>query len=150
MPPVQRTLAIVKPDATGRPGATGQILARIEESGLRIVGLKKLQLTEQDARGFYAVHKARPFYADLVKFMTSGPVVVAVLEGENAIARWRDLMGPTDSGKAPAGTIRGDFGSDIERNASHGSDAPETARAEIAYFFNATEIVGPVEALAQA
>jgi nucleoside-diphosphate kinase len=145
---VQRTLAIVKPDASGRPGVTGQILARIEESGLRIVGLKKLQLTEQVARGFYAVHKARPFYADLVKFMTSGPVVVAVLEGENAIARWRDLMGPTDSSKAPAGSIRGDFGSDIERNASHGSDAPETARVEIAYFFNATEIVGPVEALA--
>ena len=147
MPEVQRTLAIVKPDAAGRPGAAGQILARIEESGLEIVALKKLRLSEEDARGFYAVHKERPFYGELVKFMTSGPVVVAILEGENAIARWRDLMGPTDSTKAEAGTIRGDFGTDIERNASHGSDAPETARIETSYFFNATEILGSVEAI---
>jgi nucleoside-diphosphate kinase len=147
MAEVQRTLAIVKPDAAGRPGVAGKILARIEESGLRVVGLKKLQLDELRARGFYAVHKARPFYGDLVKFMTSGPVVVCVLEGENAIARWRDLMGPTDSTKAPAGTIRGDFGQDIERNAVHGSDAPQTAKVEIAYFFNATEILAPVEAI---
>ena len=144
---VERTLAIVKPDAAGKPGVAGQILARIEEQGLEIVALKKLQLTEQVARGFYAVHKERPFYGDLVKFMTSGPVIVSVLEGENAIVRWRDLMGPTNSNEAPAGTIRGDFGTDIERNASHGSDAPETARVEIAYFFNATEIVAPSEAL---
>ncbi|MEE2679170.1 MAG: nucleoside-diphosphate kinase [Myxococcota bacterium] len=147
MPEVQRTLAIVKPDAAGRPGVAGQILARIEESGLEIVALKKLRLSEEEARGFYAVHKERPFYGELVKFMTSGPVVVAILEGENAIARWRDLMGPTDSTQAEAGTIRGDFGTDIERNASHGSDAPETARIETSYFFNATEILGSVEAI---
>jgi nucleoside-diphosphate kinase len=147
MAEVQRTLAIVKPDAAGRPGVAGQILARVEEAGLRVVALKKIQLDEQRARGFYAVHKARPFFGDLVKFMTSGPVVVCVLEGENAIARWRDLMGPTDSSKAPAGTIRGDFGTDIERNAVHGSDAPQTARVEIAYFFNATEILAPIEAI---
>ena len=144
----ERTLAIVKPDAAGRPGVAGKILARIEEAGLAVVGLKKLRLSEEDARGFYAVHRERPFYGDLVKFMTSGPVVVAALEGEGAIATWRDLMGPTDSTKAQPGTIRGDFGTDIERTAVHGSDAPETARVEIAYFFNATEIVGPVEALA--
>ncbi len=148
MAEVQRTLAIVKPDATARPGVAGQILARIEEAGLRIVALKMIRLSEEDARGFYAVHKERPFYGDLVKFMTSGPVVVAMLEGEDAIARWRELMGPTNSNEAPAGTIRGDFGTDIERNASHGSDAPETARVETAYFFNATEVVAPVEALA--
>ena len=106
-----------------------------------------IRLTEQQARGFYAVHKARPFFADLVKFMTSGPVVVSVLEGEGAIARWRELMGPTDSTKAPKGTIRGDFGTDVERNASHGSDAPETAKVEIPYFFNAGEIQAVVEAL---
>ena len=111
------------------------------------MALKRIQLTEQLARGFYAVHKARPFYADLVKFMTSGPVVVSVLEGPNAIAKHRDLLGPTDSKKAPKGTIRGDFGTDIERNAAHGSDAAATAKIEIAYFFNATEILGPVEAL---
>jgi nucleoside-diphosphate kinase len=145
---VERTLCIVKPDAVARPGTAGEILRRVEAAGLRIVGLKLLRLGEELARGFYAVHKARPFYGDLVKFMTSGPVVIAVLEGENAIARWRELMGPTDSTKAPKGTVRGDFGTDVERNASHGSDAPETARVEIAYFFNATEIAGPVEALA--
>lgn len=144
---VERTLAIVKPDAAGKPGVTGQILSRIEEQGLEIVALKKLWLSEPVARGFYAVHRERPFFGDLVKFMTSGPVVVAALQGENAIARWRDLMGPTDSAKAESGTIRGDFGTDIERNASHGSDAPETARVELAYFFNATEMLAPVEAL---
>ncbi|MFQ5521589.1 MAG: nucleoside-diphosphate kinase, partial [Candidatus Methylomirabilia bacterium] len=105
------------------------------------------RLSEEQARGFYAVHKERPFYADLVKFMISGPVVVSVLEGPDAIARNRELMGPTDSTKAEPGTIRGDFGTDIERNAVHGSDAPETARVEIAYFFNAMEILGRVEAL---
>ena len=148
MADVQRTLSIIKPDAAARSGVAGQILQRIEETGLQIVAMKKVQLSEQLARGFYAVHKERPFYGDLVKFMTSGPVIVSVLEGENAIARWRDLMGPTNSNEAPAGTIRGDFGTDIERNAVHGSDAPETARVEIDYFFNATEIQGPVEALA--
>ena len=147
MPLAERTLSIIKPDATAQPGATGKILARFEEAGLRIVALKKLQLTEQQARGFYAVHKARPFYGELVAFMTSGPVVVSVLEGPGAVAKNRELMGPTDSKKAAKGTIRGDFGTDIERNAAHGSDAPETARIEIAYFFNATEILAPVEAL---
>jgi len=143
---VERTLSIVKPDAVEK-GASGEILRRFEAAGLRIVGLKKLRLSEELARGFYAVHKARPFYADLVRFMTSGPIVVSVLEGEGAIARNRELMGPTDSTQAPAGTIRGDFGTDIERNAVHGSDAPATARVEIAYFFHAGEILGPVEAL---
>jgi nucleoside-diphosphate kinase len=144
---VERTLAIAKPDAAARPGAVGEILRRVEAAGLRIVALKMLRLSEEQARGFYAVHKARPFYGDLVKFMTSGPVVIAALEGEGAIARWRELMGPTDSTKAAKGTIRGDFGTDVERNAVHGSDAPQTARVEIAYFFNATEVAGPVEAL---
>ena len=143
---VERTLSIIKPDAVEK-NATGAILAAIQAKGLRVIALKMIQLTEQQARGFYAVHKARPFYADLVRFMTSGPVVVCALEGENAIARWRELMGPTDSTKAPKGTIRGDHGTDVERNASHGSDAPETARLEVAYFFNATEIQAPVEAL---
>jgi nucleoside-diphosphate kinase len=142
----ERTLAIVKPDAVAK-GATGEILRRIEAKGLRIIGLKKLQLTEQLARGFYAVHKARPFYKDLVAFMSSGPVVIAALEGENAVATWRELMGPTDSNQAPAGTIRRDFGTDIERNAVHGSDATATAKVEIAYFFGAGEILAAVEAL---
>jgi nucleoside-diphosphate kinase len=146
MPATERTFAIVKPDAVARK-ATGAILQRIEESGLEIVAMKRIQLTEQLARGFYAVHKARPFYGDLVKFMSSGPVVLLVLEGEDAIKRWRDLMGPTNSNDAPAGTIRGDFGTDVERNASHGSDAPATAKVEISYFFNATEIQGASEAL---
>ncbi len=146
MPEVERTLSIIKPDAVAK-GATGEILRRFEAAGLTIVALKKLQLDELRAQGFYAVHKERPFYAELVTFMTSGPVVVSVLEGPGAIAVNRELMGPTDSTKAEPGTIRGDFGTDIERNAVHGSDAPETARVEIAYFFNATEILGPVEAL---
>ena len=136
---VERTLSIIKPDAVAK-NAAGAILKAIQDSGLRVVALKMMHFTEQQARGFYAVHKARPFYADLVKFMTSGPVVVSVLEGEGAIARWRELMGPTDSTKAPRGTIRGDFGTDVERNASHGSDAPETARKEIAYFFPLCEV----------
>jgi len=144
---VQRTLSIVKPDAVAK-GATGEILSRFEKAGLSILAIKKLRLTEQQAQGFYAVHKARPFFKELVAFMSSGPVVVSVLEGRDAVAKNRELMGPTDSKKAPRGSIRGDFGTDIERNAVHGSDAPETARIEIAYFFNATEILGPVEALA--
>ncbi len=142
----QRTFAIIKPDAVAKKTA-GQIIARIEESGLDIIGLKRLQLDDAMAKGFYAVHKERPFFGDLVKFMTSGPVVAMVLEGENAIARWRDLMGPTNSSEAPAGTLRGDFGTDIERNAVHGSDAPETAKLEISYWFNAGEIQALVEAL---
>ena len=143
---VERTFAIIKPDAVKKKVA-GQILARIEESGLEIVAMKKMHLSEQGAQGFYAVHKERPFFGDLVKFMTSGPVVVVALEGENAIQAWRDLMGPTNSNDAPAGTIRGDFGTDVERNASHGSDAPETAKVELSYFFNASELQAPSEAL---
>jgi nucleoside-diphosphate kinase len=144
---MERTLSIVKPDAVAK-GAFGEILGRFQADGLRIVALKLIRLTEEQARGFYAVHKSRPFYDSLVKFMTSGPVVVSVLEGRDAIARNRRLMGATDPAKAEPGTIRKDFGSDIERNAVHGSDAAATARVEIPYFFNATEIQGPVEALA--
>jgi nucleoside-diphosphate kinase len=142
----ERTLAIVKPDAVAK-GASGEILRRIEAKRLRIIALKKLQLSEQLARGFYAVHKQRPFFEDLVAFMSSGPVVVAALEGENAVSVWRELMGPTDSRKASAGTVRCDFGTDIERNAVHGSDAAGTAKLEIAYFFGAGEILAEVEAL---
>ncbi len=142
----ERTFGIIKPDAVAA-GNAGKILARIEESGLAIVAMKLMRLGEAQAQGFYAVHKERPFFGDLVKFMTEGPVVAIIMEGENAIARWRDLMGPTNSEEAPAGTIRGDFGSDIERNASHGSDAPETARIETSYFFNAMEIQSHTEAL---
>jgi nucleoside-diphosphate kinase len=144
---IERTLSIIKPDATAIPGATGEILRRFEKAGLAIVAMKKIQLGEQLARGFYAVHKQRPFFADLVKFMISGPVVVSVLEGENAVRAHRDLLGPTNSKEAPKGTIRGDFGADIERNAAHGSDAPATAKIEISYFFGAAEILAPVEAL---
>ncbi len=144
--PIERTLSIVKPDAMAK-GVAGEILRRFEKAGLRIAAIKTLQLTEEDARGFYVVHKERPFYSDLVQFMTSGPIIVSVLEGEGAIAKNRELMGPTNSQEAEKGTIRGDFGTDIEKNAAHGSDAVETAKVEIAYFFNATEIVGPVEAL---
>ncbi len=146
MSQLERTLSIVKPDAVAA-GATGDILSRFEKAGLTIIALKKMRLTEAQAQGFYAVHKERPFFSDLVKFMTEGPIVVSALEGENAIAKNRELMGPTDSSQAEPGTIRGDHGTDIERNAVHGSDAPETARIEIAYFFNAMEIQAPVEAL---
>lgn len=147
MSDLERTLAIVKPDAVER-NAIGEILRRIEAAGLRLLGLKMLHLTEVQARGFYAVHRERPFYASLVKFMTSGPIVVCALEGEDAVARWRALMGATDPAKAEAGTIRRDLGTNVERNAVHGSDAPETARVELSYFFNAAEIQGPVDALA--
>jgi nucleoside-diphosphate kinase len=146
MAQLERTLSIVKPDAVAA-GATGDILSRFEKAGLTIIALKKMRLTEAQAQGFYAVHKERPFFSDLVKFMTEGPIVVSALEGENAIAKNRELMGPTDSTQAEPGTIRGDHGTDIERNAVHGSDAPETARIEIAYFFDAMEIQAPVEAL---
>ncbi|TFG98225.1 MAG: nucleoside-diphosphate kinase [Myxococcales bacterium] len=142
----ERTLSIVKPDAVAN-GAAGEILARFEKAGLRIVALKKLRLGQEQAEGFYAVHRERPFFKDLVAFMTSGPIVVSVLEGDGAVARNRELMGPTDSKKAAKGTIRGDFGTDIERNAVHGSDGPDTARVEIAYFFNAMEILAPVAAI---
>ncbi len=143
---VERTLSIIKPDAVAK-GATGAILSQIQGAGLEILALKMLHLNEQDARGFYAVHKERPFYGDLVAFMTSGPVVVSVLQGDDAIARYRKLMGATNPAEAEEGTIRKAFATDIEKNAVHGSDAPETARVEISYFFNATEIQAPVEAL---
>jgi nucleoside-diphosphate kinase len=143
---LERTFAIIKPDAV-RKKVAGQILSRIEESGLEILAMKKMQLTEQGAQGFYAVHKERPFFNDLVAFMTSGPVVALILEGEGAIKQWRDLMGPTNSNEAPAGSLRGDFGTDLEQNATHGSDAPETAQLETSYFFNASEICGVTEAL---
>jgi len=143
---VERTLSIVKPDAVAQ-GATGAILSLIQEAGLEIIALKMIQLTEQQARGFYAVHKERPFYGDLVKFMTSGPVVVSALQGDDAIARYRKLMGATNPADAEDGTIRKAFATDIEKNAVHGSDAPETARIEISYFFNSGEIQAPVEAL---
>ena len=143
---VERTFAIIKPDAVAKKVA-GQIIARIEENGLTVVAMKKMQLSEQASQGFYAVHKVRPFFGELVTFMTSGPVVAMILEGEGAIKQWRDLMGPTNSNEAPAGTMRGDFGTDIEQNATHGSDAPETAKLETSYFFNANEISGITEAL---
>ena len=138
--PTERTLSIVKPDAV-RAGNLGAVLDMIERSGLRIVAMKMLQLDQAKAEGFYAVHRERPFFKDLVKFMTSGPVVVSVLEGDDAVARYRKLMGATDPAKAEAGTLRKQFASNIEQNAVHGSDASDTARTEIAYFFAATELV---------
>ena len=138
---VQRTFSIIKPDATKR-NITGKVNAKIEEAGLRIIAQKRLQLTEEQAGGFYAVHKERPFYNDLVKFMTSGPVVVQVLEGENAIAKYREVMGATNPAEANAGTIRAEFAESIDANTVHGSDAPETAAEEIPFFFSDDEIVG--------
>ena len=143
---LERTLSIIKPDAVAK-NVIGQIYARFEGAGLKIIAAKMAHLSRGEAEAFYAVHKARPFFKELVAFMSSGPIVVSVLEGPDAVARNRELMGPTDSTKAAKGTIRGDFGTDIERNAAHGSDAVETAKIEIAYFFNASEILGPVEAL---
>jgi nucleoside-diphosphate kinase len=137
---MERTLAIVKPDAVSR-GLTGDILKRIEASGLAISALRKLKLARAQAETFYDVHKARPFYGSLCDYMTSGPVVVAVLQGERAIARWRELMGATDPAKAAAGTIRKDFGIDVEKNAVHGSDAPETAAREVAFFFSGLDLL---------
>jgi nucleoside-diphosphate kinase len=141
----ERTLFIVKPDAI-RARVLGKILSMIEESGLAIVAGRIRQLSVDEAQRFYAVHRERPFFGHLVRFMTSGPVLVGVLEGEDAIKRWRDLMGPTDSTKAPKGTVRGEFGTDVEKNASHGSDAPETARAEIGFFFPGLELPGATAA----
>ncbi len=138
---VQRTFSIIKPDATKR-NITGKVNAKIEEAGLRIIAQKRIQLTEEQAGGFYAVHKERPFYADLVKFMMSGPVVVQVLEGENAIAKYREVMGATNPAEAAAGTIRAEFAESIDANTVHGSDAPETAAEEIPFFFSDDEIVG--------
>jgi len=131
---VERTLSIIKPDAVAK-NVIGEIYARFERAGLRIVAARMAHLSRNDAEGFYAVHKGRPFFNDLVEFMSSGPVMIQVLEGENAILKNRDLMGATDPKKAAQGTIRADFAQSIDANAVHGSDAPETAKAEIAYFF---------------
>jgi nucleoside-diphosphate kinase len=136
---MQRTLALVKPDAFAA-GHQGAIVARIQESGLSVVGIKALHLTRAQAEGFYHVHKARPFFGDLCKFMTEGKILALVLEGDDAIARWRGLMGPTDATKAGKDTIRGQFGTNVERNATHGSDAPDTAAFEIGYFFAGLEL----------
>ena len=138
---VQRTFSIIKPDATKR-NITGKVNAKIEAAGLRIIAQKRVQLTKKQAGGFYAVHKERPFYPDLVKFMMSGPVVVQVLEGENAIAKYREVMGATNPSEAAAGTIRAEFAESIDANTVHGSDAPETAIEEIAFFFSEDEIIG--------
>jgi nucleoside-diphosphate kinase len=137
---MERTLAIVKPDAVRR-GLTGDILKRIESSELKVVGLRKIQLSRTDAERFYEVHKSKPFFSGLCDYMTSGPVVVAVLQGEGAITKWRNLMGATDPKKAAPGTIRKDFGLDVEQNSTHGSDAPETAAQEIAFFFPTRELL---------
>ncbi|MGO9056724.1 MAG: nucleoside-diphosphate kinase [Candidatus Binataceae bacterium] len=136
---MEQTFSIIKPDAVKR-NFIGQILAQIEASGLRIRALKKLTLTRKQAEAFYDVHKERPFYGSLCDYMTSGPVVVAVLEGERAIERWRELMGATDPAKAAEGTIRKKFGQNIEQNATHGSDAKETAAREVSFFFSAMEL----------
>ena len=136
---VERTLSIIKPDAVAK-NVIGEILARFEKAGLKVIAAKMVHLSQADAEGFYAVHKGRPFFNDLVSFMISGPVVVQVLEGESAIQKNRDLMGATDPKKADKGTIRADFAQSIDANAVHGSDAPETAKGEIAYFFPASQV----------
>lgn len=136
---VERTLSIIKPDAIAK-NVIGEILTRFEKQGLKIVAAKMVHLTSAQAEGFYAVHKERPFYQDLVKFMTRAPVMIQVLEGENAIAKNREIMGATDPKNAAVGTIRADFAASIDANAVHGSDAPETARQEIAFFFRPEEI----------
>lgn len=136
---VERTLSIIKPDAVAK-NVIGKIYTRFEDAGLKIIASKLVQLSQADAEGFYAVHKERPFFNDLVKFMISGPVVVQVLEGENAVLKHRDLMGATDPKKAEAGTIRADFADSIDANAVHGSDSQENAAIEIAYFFPQSQV----------
>jgi nucleoside-diphosphate kinase len=138
---MQRTLSIIKPDAVSR-NLAGAILAMIQESGLTVVAMKMIHMSKAQAEGFYHVHKARPFFADLTAFMCSGPVVVSILEGDDAIARYRTLMGATNPANAEEGTIRKRYALDIEKNSVHGSDAPETAAFETAYFFSNLEIVG--------
>ncbi len=138
---VQKTFSIVKPDATRR-NLTGKVVARLEEAGLRVVAQRRIRMTRAQAEGFYAVHKARPFFGSLCDFMTSGPVVIQVLEGENAIEKNREVMGATDPAKAAPGTIRAEFAESIEANSVHGSDSPENAAIEIAYFFAQVDIVG--------
>lgn len=138
---IERTFSIIKPDATKR-NLTGKIIDRFESNGLRVVASKRLHMSREQAEGFYAVHKERPFFGELVSFMISGPVVVQVLEGENAIAKNREIMGATNPADADEGTIRRDFAESIEANSVHGSDAPETAAEEIKFFFSDDEIVG--------
>lgn len=138
---VERTFSIIKPDAV-EAKQTGAILQMILDSGLAVKGMKMIQLTRTQAEGFYGVHRERPFFKDLVEYMISGPVVVSCLEGENAIAKYRDLMGATNPANAAEGTIRKKFGKSIEANACHGSDGPDTAKAEVAFFFSNLELVG--------
>lgn len=138
---LERTFSIIKPDATRR-NLTGAINERIEKAGLRIIGQRRLRISREQAEGFYGVHRERPFFRSLVEFMTSGPVVVQVLEGESAVSKYREVMGATDPAKAAAGTIRKDFAESIEANSVHGSDSADNARTEIAYFFKPEEIVG--------
>ncbi len=138
---MERTLAIIKPDAVERRLA-GRILQRIEDAGFVVRAMRMVHLSRREAEGFYAVHRERPFFRSLTEYMSSGPVVVLALEAEQAIKRWRDLMGATDPGKAAEGTIRKEYGTSIERNATHGSDAPETAAFEIGYFFPGIELIG--------
>jgi nucleoside-diphosphate kinase len=138
--PIERTLAILKPDAVKR-GLAGDILSRIHAAKFQIAAIKSLRLTKTEAEGFYAVHRERPFFADLTEFMSSGKVIVMVLEAENGISRWRDTMGATDPAKAAPGTIRSDLGTSIQNNCTHGSDAPATAAFEIGYFFAGSELV---------
>ena len=137
----QRTFSIIKPDATRR-NITGKIIDRLESAGLRVIAQKRIHMSKEQAEGFYAVHKERPFYNDLVSFMISGPVVVQVLEGDDAIAKNREVMGATNPKEAAPGTIRADFAENIEANSVHGSDGPDTAKTEIAFFFSDGEIVG--------
>ena len=137
---MERTFAIIKPDAF-KAGYAGRILSRIYTEGFKVVGLKKLYMSKVEAEGFYYVHKERPFFGELTDFMSSGPCIVLVLEAEGAIKKWRDLMGATDPAKAEAGTLRKEFGASIGENATHGSDAPETAAFEIPYFFSGLELL---------
>jgi len=137
---IERTFGIVKPDAVAK-NAVGGVIDIIEQGGLRVVGLRRTRLSDDQARGFYAVHKERPFFPDLIRFMTSGPCVVMALEGDNAVARYREMMGPTDSKKAPVGTIRHKYGTDIEKNAVHGSDAADTAKIELGFFFAGLDLL---------
>lgn len=135
----ERTFSIIKPDAVAKHGI-GPVLARIEAGGLKVVAGRVTQLSRAQAETFYAVHKERPFYSDLCDFMTSGPVFVSVLEGDNAVTRYREVLGATNPAEAAAGTVRADFGTDVEKNAAHGSDAPETAREEISFFFPGADL----------
>ena len=140
MSKLERTFAIIKPDAVAA-GNAGGVITKIEKSGFRILAMRKIHMTREQAEGFYAVHRKRPFFKSLVKFMTSGPSIVMALERENAIAKWRQVMGSTNPAEAARGTVRKLYGTNIERNASHGSDAPETAKTELGFFFSAADLL---------